>query len=295
MNEIKDAYKRLGLPEDISREDLNKRFDLLLKKRKSGSLAEEEVEEEIRAYRLILDYWRNEDIREAENKRLAKWGKLAGPVRKTEDFFRKYKTHTLITLIAVVVLTAGLMTYLNHREEQKRLAALPPVDLSIVFLGNYRAHDMNGETEALEQAILEAFPEWKRVEAKITYLPPSEGGGGGMDFAYMQKAVVELATERPDLYIMDDASFEWLSPQEGLENLDDRIASMKVGLTEDLLKKARTESDTEDHVYGIDIGKGPDVKNWPLDYSGLIAGVRADAEHHDKAIQFIERFVSEAK
>lgn len=38
MNEkLKEAYERLDLPEDITREELNKKFELLLKRRKSNS------------------------------------------------------------------------------------------------------------------------------------------------------------------------------------------------------------------------------------------------------------------
>ena len=92
MNEkLKQAYERLNLPEDVTREELNKRLDIHLKRRRSNSTEDEVAayEEEFRAYKTILDGLDQKEIQEAEDKRLEKWGAMSGVARKSENFFRR--------------------------------------------------------------------------------------------------------------------------------------------------------------------------------------------------------------
>ncbi|GJM80210.1 hypothetical protein HMSSN139_27060 [Paenibacillus sp. HMSSN-139] len=67
----------------------------------------------------------------------------------------------IIGLIAVVAIIFGTNAYLDHREEQKRLAALPPVDLSIMMVGNFMTDDQNGGVDALEQAMTAQIPRFQ--------------------------------------------------------------------------------------------------------------------------------------
>ncbi|ASA25967.1 molecular chaperone DnaJ [Paenibacillus donghaensis] len=302
MDELKAAYQRLGVSEDVTKEELDKQFDLLIRKSRSNAKAgdagkqqESEYEEDFKAIRYILNARREQEIEEATQKRLAKWGKLGGTVEKTERFFRLYKVHVLLSLIALAIVIGGAALFTNHRTEQKRLASLPPLDLSIMFLGNYQLQDESGSAEALNKAILAAFPEWKRVETKVTYLPSGEGGGM-MDSAYLQKAVAELSMEKPDIYVLDDWSFEWLGKQTVLGKLDEQAAGKwKDLIKEGLAKQQQTEEDTAPHIYGMDLTTSALSADLPLNHGELIAGVRYDAARMEKAEQFIERFLSEVK
>ena len=110
MDELKAAYKRLGVPEDVTKEELDKRFDLLIRKSRSnaktgdaGKQQESEYEEDFKAIRYILNTRREKEIEEATQQGLAKWGKLGGTVRKTERFFRLYKMHVLLSLIGLEI------------------------------------------------------------------------------------------------------------------------------------------------------------------------------------------------
>lgn len=102
MNEkLKEAYERLDLPVDITREELNKKFDLHLKRRKSNSSETEAAayEEEFLAYKTILDGLDQQEIQEAEDKRLEKWGAFSGIARKSENFLGYTKSiHLYLSL-----------------------------------------------------------------------------------------------------------------------------------------------------------------------------------------------------
>jgi hypothetical protein len=125
----------------------------------------------------------------------------------------------------------------------------------------------------------------------LTYVPLD--AKDAVDMASQQKAMVVLATEKPDIYILDSASFDWISPQGVLQNIDDAVSGeLKSSVTESELVKKTTEDEPTEHVYGIDISKSPLVKNLSvLTPKNFIVGVRVNSENTDKAIQFIDKFL----
>ncbi|MFD1773026.1 hypothetical protein [Paenibacillus rhizophilus] len=303
-DEVKEAYKLLGLPEDVTKEEVNRRFDLLLKRRKSASgsgTAESgpflAYEDEMKAYRLILDDWARTETQEAENKRLAKWGRFAGTASRLEDFFRLYKTHVLVTVAIIAVLIAGGVALQNHLEEKRIEASLPPVDLNIMFIGNYMPeNDPNGDGQPLEEAILKAFPDWRRVEVQTLYIPSSNSGGGAGDMAYTQKAVAELTASPPDLLVLDKDTLPWLAQQGGLELLDEtQLAKwFGSGSKDGHVRKALNVKDGIEHPYGIDFTDSALASSLPLKHAELIAGVYGGASNKEKAFQFLERCAAQA-
>lgn len=303
-DEVKEAYRLLGLPEDVTKEEVNRRFDLLLKRRKSASSSEtpdsglsQTYEDEMKAFRLILDDWARTEVQEAENKRLAKWGRFAGTAGRVEDFFRLYKTHVLVTIAIVAVLIAGVAGVQNYLEKKRIEASLPPVDLNVIFIGNYTAeNDLEGNGQPVEEALLKAFPEWRRVEVTTLYIPPSNSEGGGGDMVYVQKAIAELTASTPDVLILDKDTLPWLAQQGGLELLDDSRLSkwFSTGSQDSHVRKALNDKDGTEHPYGIDFTNSKLASSLPLKHGELIAGVSAGAVNKEKAFQFLERCAAEA-
>lgn len=293
---LKQAYELLGLPENASREKLEREFDILLRKSRSRHLdpgEAEEIERKIQAYKRIFEAEEQRKIAELSQKRYAKWGKFAGTAEKMDDFFRLYRTHVIIGLIAVVAIIFGTNAYLDHREEQKRLTALPPVDLSIMMVGNFMTDDQNGGVEALEQAITAQIPGFKRVEVENVYLPPQgEAGLGAADMAYQQKAMAMIATTSPDIYITDAPTFEWLSNGGAFLSLDDVAnGELRSLLTEDTLVKDVSDEDNAEHVYGIKVTDSTLVKELPLGFTDMIISLRADTKNKDKAIEMMKIYL----
>ncbi|WP_334073048.1 MULTISPECIES: molecular chaperone DnaJ [Paenibacillus] len=296
MDELKRAYETLGLSENASREEVEKAFERVLKKSRSKSAEDETGESDydlkLKAYKTIVEHEERSKINEMSRKRYDKWGKFAGTAEKIDDFFRLYRTHVIISAIAVIVLVAGTVAFINHQEEQKRLAALPPVDLSIMFIGNYMSDQNQGGDEGLEQAMTAQFPEWKRLEVLLTYLPSQGQGAGATEIAFQQKAMAVVATETPDIYILDESSFKWLGGGGVLEPLDDEAEGvLKPLLKEDSLVKGRTEEDTEDHIYGIRVTDSALAKALPLGMDDMIITLRIGSQNKDKALHFIERYL----
>lgn len=198
MNEnLKQAYVQLGLPETVTREELNKRFDLLLKRRRALTTEEEiaAYEADFRAYKLILDTWDEQEIQKAEDERLAKYGRFSGTASKWETFMRLYRTHVILGIIGLLVVIFGGKALYDNYQHRQYLASLPPVDAKIMFIGSFESRIPAARPRSLEKAIIAAYPEWKRVETVMTYLPRTGEGSDSLDMNYMQKAVVEPGGE----------------------------------------------------------------------------------------------------
>jgi hypothetical protein len=292
LNEkLKQAYERLNLPEDVTREELNKRLDMHLKRRRSNSTEDEVAayEEEFRAYKTILDGLDQKEIQEAEDKRLEKWGAMSGVARKSENFFRLYKTHTIISIIVLLVVIFGGKALYDQWQERKYEATLPPVDVRIMFLGNYESQDSSGKNEELKQEIIKRYPAWKRVEAEIVYLPSTGGtDGGALDMSYMQRAMAMLAADHPDILIMDDATFEWIGQQSGLQNLESFIKSAGLPLDDNRLKRMTNPESGQELITGIDITDTDFATELPIHSNQMIVGTLGQDDSKTKSTDFVE-------
>lgn len=293
MDELKKAYEQLGLPENASREEVEQAFDMVLRKSRSRKGADEsdsEYERSLRAYKLITEHEDHRKIEQMSQERFAKWGKFAGTAEKIDDFFRIYRTRVIIGIIAIIVLIFGINALVDYRAEQKRIAALPPLDLSILFIGNFAVDEMNNGEEALEQAILAQFPEWNRVDLQIVYVP--EQG----EMVYRQKAMAVIATEKPDLYIIDKPTFEWISGGGGFKSLQEESNSVLNPILPDhAALRAQAEEDPEPQVYAIDLTASELADQLPLAKKELIAALGWNEERYDNPLLFIKRYLENMK
>ena len=113
---------------------------------------------------------------------------------------------------------------------------------------------------------------------------------------YLQKAVIEIATESPDLYIMDRYMFHWIGQQGAFVNLDAVAAGeLESLLSEENILRLQAQEDTEAHIYGIDLSNTAIVDDLPLYKQEMIVGIRISSENVDKAIQFIKAYLETSK
>ncbi|MEC0090131.1 hypothetical protein [Paenibacillus macquariensis] len=295
MNEkLTQAYEYLDLPEDIRREELDRRFNLLLKRQRSNSDERDTTyEEEFRAFKFILDELDQREIMEAEDRRFAKWGRQANAARRVESFFRLYKIHTVISIIVLIVLVVGGNALYKNGQEKKYLASLPPVDAKIMFLGNFASKDPKNDNDELNKAIVKQYPAWKRVEASIVNLPSTGNSVDTLDMTYIQRAVVELAANTPDILIMDEVTLAWIGQQKGLQSLEEIVSDGKLASDDIRLKSLKDEGSGQDVVVGIDITDTSFASGLPINSLKMIVGVLAADEKKQKAMEFIVHVLSE--
>lgn len=303
MDQLKEAYERMGLPEDATREQLDDRYTLLMRQTRSQQRREPDRAEEIearfaeitKAYKFILDEENRKSLEELNQKRYGKFKKLAGTAEKTDHFFRYYKFHLLGGIAILGILVYIAISIFNHQAEKERLAKLPPVDLSVMFLGTYFNPDGGTDVKPIEDAILAQFPEWKRVTVNINYVPALDSNNP-QDAAMLQKAMLVLATERPDLYIMDKNAFDWVGNQGMVRPLETEVnGELKALVTPEMLLKGVDEENGTEHVYAVDIMGSKLGEEIPIIKNEMYAGIREGTEKDANAKLFIQRYLEASK
>jgi len=220
MEDITQAYKELGLEPFASKEQVEQRYDQALRKHRARTKMESQgqpVEDNepfdfdkiTAAYRAILDYEAKKYTEEFEQQEYGKYKKFAGQAKKFDHFWRYYKIHTFVAIGIIAALIYGIFAYMDRLEEKRYLASLPPVDVSVSFIGNYYDTTQSERYETTNEKLLNDFPQFNRFEIELILVPEDPS----MQVAYLQKALVMLATETPDVYIADDAMKDWTMPK----------------------------------------------------------------------------------
>jgi len=299
MEELRKAYELLGLPEDATRQDVEKRYDMLLRQAKAQRQRIEdgtETEPELdftaitRAYRYILDYENKEAVEELTRQQYAKYKGFAGTAQKIDHFFSYYKWHVVGVLAIIGFLIYGITAYMDHREEQRRLAALPPEDLIGTFIGQFYQPEMQSDTSPIEAAMLTQFADWQRVE--LDMLSFTMNGGSQVDVAMLQKASIHLATEQPDIYILDADTYPWLAQSGVLLDLEPQVnGEWKELLRPGAAVKARAGEDAPERIYGVEVTDSALLKELPIAYDSAIIAVRVNTENMENAMAFIKRYL----
>lgn len=289
MDDLKQAYKTMGLEEFVSREEVEKRYTTLMKRERTRAKSNEEDGSDFAqitaAYRIILAYEDQKFTQAFNEQEYGKYKNMAGQAQKLDHFWRYYKFHTLGAIALIALIIYGIVSYIDHKEHEKYLASLPPIDLDVSFMGTFMEQDGN-DSEAVNESILKSFPDWKRMQSNVIFVP----GDDANQYAYLQKALVTLISEKPDIYVMDRFMFEYIGGQDVLMKLED-IPELSEAVGSELGLKLNTEANPAGAVYGIDLSESQLFKDLPLMKEDLIVGIRQGAERSDNAIRFIKQYL----
>jgi len=298
VDDLKQAYETLGLSENAEKSEVEKRYFLLVRQARARQLrgteeerraAEAELEAVNRAYRTIVASAERAEQEELRKSYYGKYKKWSSVVEKIDHFLHYYKYYLLGAAALVLLVGFGVKTYLDRQAEREALAKLPPADLTVSFFGEFYADSgVPSDPKPVEDALLSRFPEWKRIAVTVTFVP--EEPKTEFDVALLQKSVIALMTEKPDLYIVDRINFEKLARQGAFRPLDEAAFAQLKAPPEVLLSET-PEGESTPHVFGVDLTKTPLAETVPLRGKTMIAAVRADAQHPDNAVRFIERFL----
>ncbi|KQL56236.1 MULTISPECIES: hypothetical protein [Bacillaceae] len=271
---LQEAYRCLDLSENATDEEIEKQYMRWIRKQKADpSISLDDKTEAYTRIRNHRDYGpthENDTMKE-----------------KVSHFFYYYKIHTVAAVIGLGVLFTVGSTIYSHYQERKELATLPDANVEIMFYGSFLHPGLNEEAEeVVEESVLALMPEWNRVDATLTY--HSVDTENLLDVGAQQRSTVLLATERPDLYIFDEASFQTFVGSgmfEPLDEIDDQV-------NEDVYASS--------HVYGVEEGEVEErLVGLKLDYHSLydtidinedvtqIAAIRKDAANKENALQLL--------
>jgi hypothetical protein len=288
MLELKNAYEILGLKENANRDELEKRFEYLIKKSKSAKMLEDSdqqidilnLDEISEAYNRII----SNDLailqREEEKRNPRKPNpifKLIGvDEKKARNYIHYHKFHYILGFIGILVLAYFIKTVIFHVNP----------DVSMAFIGQI----YYDETSALEEKIKANDPDIKEVGIDGVMLT---GDSKNMqESAMLQKAMVLFAAGDIDIFVLDKENFNKYSQQGAFSNLDDLVS--KLELDESRYKDyiLKTAEDKEEHVYGIDINNSKILKETKIVGKNMMVALRVNAKHYDKAVKILELLVN---
>jgi hypothetical protein len=267
--DLKRAYEVLGLPEDATREQVEQKYFLLLKKAKAQQI---ELDEITLAYKTIVGV----ELEKASTEK--KQGRIS-------YFFYYYKFHLMIAIIVVIAASFTIKDYIDRKNEE---ASKPPLDLTVTLFGNFYSPD--GTDPELAANLLALVPEWKRIDVSVHYMPKELRSE--QDMALQQKSMLILMTEKLDLMILNEKTFDQFARQGAFMPLDS--LSFWAKLKDDKrVRSALPEDAAAPRPYGVDITDTPLLKGTSADVpeERKILAIRFEPQHREQAIRMLELLV----
>lgn len=288
---MKDAYNILGVKAGASRDEIIKRFDILLKKHR-GSLAEEfdksQAQSELvkinEAYNLLMGYKLEDDekIKQLENMPSQNpiLKKLNLNERKLKNYIYYYKYHAIIGMVILLILILSIKSCMN--------TVIP--DLNIVFMGDYYFNET--ETKPFENKIISNTPKMKAIGIDVITL--SDKLEGQQAYAMQMKAMTLMAAGDIDICIMDKANFDKYADKGAFINLEGIIK--EIGSVSDYkVYKAKVEGDQSEHIFGVDLSRSSILSGDIFKGKELIMSIRVGAKHSDLAIKISKQLLNQNK
>ena len=267
LEELKQAYAILDLPEAATREQVEQRYYLLLKKARSGQVDLAEIN---RAYNLIVNY---ESEKESPQEKQS----------KASYFFYYYKYHVMAAIVILLVAGFSIKGCIDRKIEE---ANKPPLDLTVTVFGNfYSADSRDGRLAA---NLLALVPDWQRIDVTIAYVPKEMTSP--QDIALQQKGMLIMATEKMDLMILDEHNFEMFSRQGAFVPLDTLDFWPDLQNLTGRILDSQTEDDPAPRPYGVDITDRSVFAETSVAMTKerMILVMRAQPPHPDKALQLMK-------
>lgn len=288
MNELneKKALEMMGLSPDATKDDVSKRYGILMRKFKSIEKDENgyTIEDMTRAYHLLMGIT-FVDKKEAERQQALRENPpliariLKKDPVKIENFLHYYRLHIIISLVVVIFLIFSIRSCINR---------VPP-DFSLVFHGNIYAAD----DSVIEAKVREIMPE---LAAPSVQFISSMESDAEYQYAMQMKLMAMLAAKDIDVMIMDESSFITVASQGMLLPLDDMKETLgfpdeKYLKAQEVIERSEDGQTTmgPEKFYGVDITEQSFTKDINLAGKKIIVAIVVNTERMDKAVSFIQR------
>jgi hypothetical protein len=278
LEQKKNAYEILGVNKDASKNEIERRYTILLKKHRlenSKNSDDKEFDEITEAYNLLMGYSTELPVERKNKKPNPVLKKLGINEEKAANFLHYYKHHIIISIIVLVVLITSVKSCVTR---------VPP-DFNIAFIGNYLYTD----TEPLRENILDNWPEIKEISidgAMISGNSESEVG-----YAMQMKAAVLFGGGDIDVFILDKYNFERYAKQEAFISLDQLVEELGIDMEKNkeyILKAETEESDGKEYLYGVDVSGSKMFEGTGIKGDEKIAAIFVGTKRYDLAVKFLD-------
>lgn len=298
---LKEARQILGVTKGSSKYDIEKKYDIVMKKyrlqKSAGTLnkkAEDDFHKSTEAYRIIMGYEVDEPKVEKKDTYTDKAFKKAGlDKKKADNFLYYYKLHIIISIVAIILIGLTIRSFVVRVEP----------DISIGFIGEV----YSSEYDILKAKIEENIPEIKEIafdSATVTnnYNDPQA-------YANLSKAMVLLSVSDTDLFLMNRYTYNNYAhsgPFMGLEdiakelNIDvSKSEYLKLRVVDEWENSSTTDPaerkvlkyrDDEPKLYGLDVTNSEFFKGINVIGPEKILVVRVQPKKQDLILKLVKLF-----
>lgn len=304
MKDLTEARKLLGVDEKATKDDIIKRYDVILKKYKdTDEIDGVKLEDLYNAYNLLMGYDLS-DKPEMQPEKPSFFSTLSAKIfkldaRKVDNFFHYNKWKILAGIIGLIVVISTIKTIVTN----------VPADLYLTSVGEISIK----EPEKVEANIKTLIPTLKAPQVEAMYIKSAvnqdqtatpqpqqgqqsqqvnqqlqQGQDGEQNYAMQMKVTVMLAAGDLDVLLVDKANYEYYAKQGTFINVGDISKDLGIDIKkDDALKIDTTEG--ESGVYGVDVTNSQFLKDNGIIGKQIIATVRVKAKHEEDALKLYKK------
>lgn len=299
-----EACKILGVKENASRIEIEKRYATILRKYRSGNvdaddtgnvgnntsnigerISDDDFDNITQAYNLLMGYvYQVKDAEENQKKPNLLLQKLGINEEKLKNNLYYFRTHIIVGIIILITVIFSVRGCVNRVDP----------DLYVVFMGEIYCN----ETEQLEADIKAGIPEIEAVGFEnILISKTQEKQDPQVQMAMLQKAGVLMAVGEVDVFILDQLNFEKFAKQGAFVKLDELV--LELNIKEDRICTEKIEEEdregnkkiADEGIYGIDIKDSKILSDAKTVGKEKIAAISIRSKHYDKSAEFIKLLI----
>ncbi|MCX7841905.1 MAG: hypothetical protein N2489_02375 [Clostridia bacterium] len=280
MQDLRNAYEILGVKEGADKDEIIKRYDILLKKIRISKANGEDpginIDEINKAYNTLMGY----STGEPEERELPPSNTLSGYLfkmmgideYKARNFLYYYKFHIIAVLASVLLAGYFVYSIVNRVEPE----------LSIVVAGDLYIQD----TEDLRQKFKAELPELNEIS--LDHIILSEKLDGQQAYAMQMKLVTLMAAGDIDVFILDRENFNKYAKSGAFMSLDSMVNELGIDKNDNkdfILKAGENE---EEHLYGFDASNSKLLQDIKSIDEKKIAALKVNSKHMNNALKFLK-------
>ncbi len=265
MQDLKNAYTILGVREGATKDEIMKKYRLILRKYEQKTedgkpvlLDKSTLDEISKAYDLLMGY----HLEEAKKK---------NPVlKKVENFIYYHKVHVLVGIFIAICLAVTLSYILGKVN----------YDLKVAFIGDYYPQEMTLMEDAIKKDI-------KGIKQPQVTIIPSVKIDPTLKAGYRIRETAQISSGDLDVLVLDKDKFDLYVKSGVLLNLDDIISESGIDKNSSMLISATSDNENKQHIYGIDVKNNKMVQDTKIQGQTFIAAICVKNNHNDNAIKLI--------
>lgn len=268
-----EARTILGVDKYATKDDIIKRYDIILKKYKNSDVVDGvKVEDVNDAYNVLMGYDLSDspEIKPSEPSAFSKfWARLLKLDPKEVENFFNYNTGKIIIGIIALILVGSFV---------KSIVTNVKPDLYFTTVGQINI----AEPEKVQESIKSKIPELKAPTAEAMYMSPNDQGDQA--YAIAMKVTTVLAAGDMDVVLVDKEKYESLAKQGAFEKVEDISKAMGIDLPKDESLSVKPD-EGDSAVFGVDVTNSEYLKENNIKGSKMIAAIKINCNHKDAALK----------